>query len=257
MTTREAPTATAERPRCAADSATASVASPARGLLGKAAHHARQRGVLGMSALAARRLHSRWLEWRLGIHTRGSIDASQLGATGVCFGYQPVDYHSFMTAMRHVDAGPDDVFADYGCGMGRAVVLAARHRLRRVFGVELSPELCEIARENLRRASPRLKTAAEIHCADATRFVTPDDLTLLMMFNPFSADVMQAAMERVRESLARRPRRLQIIYVLPKTDHDALAELPWLDDGRPVRTHNHDWERLTIYENTRHRGAQR
>ena len=68
---------------------------------GKLSHHARTRGLLGLGGLAARRLHARWLERRLGIRTCGSIHADQLGSTGRRFGYQPIDYHSFFAAHQH------------------------------------------------------------------------------------------------------------------------------------------------------------
>jgi SAM-dependent methyltransferase len=210
----------------------------------------RLRGPWGSAKRIVRRLQEARLERSLGVQTQGSIHAEMLGSTGMRFGYQPIDYHSFATAMTRIDVSPDDVFADYGCGMGRAVVLAARYPVRRVFGIELSSELVEIARNNVRRAMPKLRVNdVEIIQADATDFVTPDDLSLLFMYNPFAADVLDAAMERVRESLERRPRRLQVIYALPKMDRDALQATDWLRRVRDVQTDNAIWERITIYEN--------
>jgi len=52
-----------------------------------------------------------------------------------------------------LDASPLDprhtTFVDLGAGMGRVVLLAARRPFRAVIGVEISPALVEIARENL------------------------------------------------------------------------------------------------------------
>ncbi|MCA9178114.1 MAG: class I SAM-dependent methyltransferase [Planctomycetales bacterium] len=231
-------------------------ASP-RGTLERLAENLRRRGVLGTGRRVLRRLQSAVMERWLGIHTRGSIHANQLGSTGVRYGYQPIDYQSFYAAMRAIEWRESDVFADYGCGLGRAVILAARYPLRRVIGVELSESLCAAARENVRRARRRLRCpSVEIVCADATTYVTPDDLSLLFMYNPFGADVLDAAMEQVRRSLERRPRRLQVIYAIPNTDADGLASADWLTQTREVSTENIAWERVSIYENCRHRAGE-
>src|SRR5690242_19688945 len=40
------------------------------------------------------------------------------------------------------EVGPDDVFLDFGCGMGRIIIVAGmKYQFRRVIGVEISPEL--------------------------------------------------------------------------------------------------------------------
>jgi hypothetical protein len=43
----------------------------------------------------------------------------------------------------------NEVFVDYGAGLGRAVILAAMLPFKRVIGVELSPVLAERAREHV------------------------------------------------------------------------------------------------------------
>lgn len=223
-----------------------------QGLWRRAICNLRDRGVGGTLRRLSRRCHGWWLERRLGIRTEGSIHADLLGSEGVRFGYQPIDFHSFNIALSKLKIASTDVFADYGCGMGRAVVLAARKPFRRVIGVELSEQLCQIAERNVASAQRRGKLQAseiEIVCADATRFKTPDDLTVLFLYNPFGENVLAEAMERVRESLVRRPRKLQIIYALPKCDSDALASLTWLRRQSEVVTENSSWERMSIYTN--------
>src|SRR6516225_8353137 len=42
-------------------------------------------------------------------------------------------------------------FVDIGCGKGRALMVASAFPFRRLVGVEISPELCEIARANTAR----------------------------------------------------------------------------------------------------------
>jgi cyclopropane fatty-acyl-phospholipid synthase-like methyltransferase len=56
-------------------------------------------------------------------------------------GYQmcaSTDYRSFRRVMRHIGVREQDVFLDYGSGLGRVLLMAAQYPFRRVLGVELS-----------------------------------------------------------------------------------------------------------------------
>ena len=117
----------------------------------------------------------------------------------------------------------DAVLVDFGCGLGRALLFASQLPLRRIIGVELSPTLCAMARQNIdglyRRNS---KTAPEwsVVNADARAFNIPDDATVFYFFNPFDAVVLDATIERILASVARAPRACTIIYA--KTVHSAV-----------------------------------
>lgn len=198
----------------------------------------------------ARAVNARYREWRLGICTRGSIAPAELDADDASYGYQPIPYTSFDEAMLHVPFNAErDVFIDYGCGMGRAVVLAALHPFCRVIGVERSPELCEIAEQNVRRAAPRLCCSdVRVVNDDAREFDVPDDASVIFMFNPFDEPILKTVLGRIRQSHQRVPRRITFIYGLPKCRRDALLEIPWLRLVREIKTIDADWQRLAIYE---------
>lgn len=216
-----------------------------------------RQGVAGALERAVHVTRNAWRERWLGISTAGSIPNAALGGgNSLCYGYQPIEYGAFEAALQHVEWGPDDVFADYGSGMGRAVILAATRPLSRVIGVERSAALCDLARDNLRRAVRHLACRrVEIVCADATEYLPPDTLSLLFLYNPFAGDVLRAAMEQVRRSLARSPRRLQVIYALPAADQDLLSTLPWLRLKAQVRTNNDEWVRILVYEHSPQEGS--
>ena len=104
------------------------------------------------------RLYEAFHERRLGIRSAGVLSPTELG-----FGdpdlqeYMPVTYRNFRFIMARVAIDPlRDVFLDLGCGMGRAVVLAATRPFRQVVGVEIVPSLAQIARENVARAANML-----------------------------------------------------------------------------------------------------
>lgn len=57
----------------------------------------------------------------------------------------------FRALMASLSAPVDELtFVDLGAGKGRAMLLASELPFRRIVGVEFSPELCDVARRNLR-----------------------------------------------------------------------------------------------------------
>ncbi|MBI4235785.1 MAG: hypothetical protein HY688_00300, partial [Chloroflexi bacterium] len=63
--------------------------------------------------------------------------------------------------------------------------------------------------------------------SDVLDYTIPDDLTVAFFFNPFSGATFATVMDNIRDSLARRPRDLRIIYVNP-TMHGALIQRGFL-----------------------------
>ena len=119
---------------------------------------------------------------------------------------------------------PDDVFVEFGCGKGRILIDAARrYRFARVIGVELSEELSGIARELIAKERRLRCPDVRVENVDATTFEIPDDMTHAYMFNPFMGETFRQVLQNVAESLDRRPRRFQLIYVNPENHDDVMA----------------------------------
>ncbi|MEA2719039.1 MAG: hypothetical protein QOJ39_903 [Candidatus Eremiobacteraeota bacterium] len=109
----------------------------------------------------------------------------------------------------------DATFVDLGAGMGRVVMLAARRPFRAVIGVEISPALVEIARENLAslRDPERIVRDVKIVRADAAEYVFPRGDLVLFLYNPFRGPVMEAVLERLRT--AGEQREVVLLYHTP------------------------------------------
>lgn len=116
-----------------------------------------------------------------------------------------------------------DVFVEFGCGKGRIVLEAARrYPFRRVVGVELSPELSDVARGLIARERNRLRCRdVEIETADATEFAVPDDMTHAYLYNPFNGPTFAKVCANIVASLDRAPRSVRVIYVNP-VEHTTL-----------------------------------
>jgi SAM-dependent methyltransferase len=160
------------------------------------------------------RVSGRVLDWGLGIETRGYLQPQQLGNQDPdAHAYTPTSYLYAWKLLRLAQFVPhQDAFLEYGCGLGRVLVLASRYAYAHVIGVEASAQLCERARRNLQRARARQRCGSvAVVEADARDFPVPDNATILYFYNPFRGDTMRKVMANVAESYQRRPRPLQLL----------------------------------------------
>jgi SAM-dependent methyltransferase len=208
----------------------------------------RDHGLLAAGRRGWWRAHERVREWKLGIRTMGSIDAMALNSGAGNFGYQPISYKAFDLALNSIQYDANDVFVDLGCGMGRAVILAGLRAMRRVIGVEISAKLCALARRNVENAQAHLRAAVvEIVEADAREYHLPDNSTILLLFNPFDEPILRQVLENVHQSLAQAPRTLTVVYAIPRSRRDLLAEVPWLQLKEVLPITDEAWLHLGVY----------
>lgn len=102
---------------------------------------------------------------------------------------------------------------DLGAGMGRVVLHAARRPFRQIIGVEISPALLEVAREN-RRAyrGPLACRDLRLVRADAARFKFPRGDLVIFLYNPFGAAVLGPILDRLADESER---EVVIVYHTP------------------------------------------
>lgn len=173
------------------------------------------------------------LERRAGIRTMGRYTPEELGFSPEHrVRYEPANWLTLWRLLRRDDVGPQDVFVDFGCGMGRILYQAAvRYPFRRVEGVELSERLAAVARDNVERTRPKLVCKdIRVVASDALAYDIPDDVSVAFFFNPFKGPIFESVVERLVASVERHPRRLRVIYQNP------IEERMLLEAGfRPVR----------------------
>ena len=165
----------------------------------------------------------------------GELDPEALGPSieyATHYDATPPDDFERLIAVTTI-APEGAAFVDLGCGLGRVVLLAARLPFRQVVGVEFSPALCEVARENVQRfgAANRRCRDARIVCTDARDYRLPRGAAIVYLFNPFVGPVFAAVVER----LAQHDGDLNLIYHTPLErklldEHPAfeiVADRPW------------------------------
>jgi 16S rRNA A1518/A1519 N6-dimethyltransferase RsmA/KsgA/DIM1 with predicted DNA glycosylase/AP lyase activity len=143
--------------------------------------------------------------------------------------------------LRSMQIPEGSVALDLGVGMGIAA-LTLSHHFSWVIGVDLSPELIAIAERNITKMQV---SNIELHCADARTFTQGlNRVTHVYMFNPFPEAVMGLVVENLRKSLARRPRRLTIIYKNPVC-HKTIVAAGFAHKGTIHPRHSHAF---AVYE---------
>jgi len=146
----------------------------------------------------------------------GDLDPEAIGPSIVhATHYEPTPVGDLDALLAHVPfAFEQATFVDVGSGMGRAVLLAARHPFRQVVGVEISPALHAIARDNIARAPQDERRCRDVRLvrADAAAYRFPRGDLVAYLYNPFDAEVLAA----VLDTLAASDRRnLALLYHTP------------------------------------------
>jgi len=83
-------------------------------------------------------------------------------------------------------------------------MLAARRPYTSVIGVEISPALAQIARENVEAAKDARRVARDVRIvrADAARYAFPRGDLVAYLYNPFHGPVMEATLRALRAASA-------------------------------------------------------
>lgn len=209
-----------------------------------------RKGLWNTLKLAPYFARERFWEWYLDIETASYIEWDRSQPPSDRVPYAPLSFECLWTMFRSTAIEPGkDVFLDYGCGKGRVISVAATYPFRQVIGVEVLPELVEVARSNIRRARRRLRCEdVSVVVADATTYEVPTDVTVIYLFNPFTGDVLLAVQQQIYQSLLKQPRHLILFYMNPATDPDTFAELPWLEKRAELPTGAWDGVRFVAYE---------
>ena len=119
----------------------------------------------------------------------------------------------------------DYTFIDFGAGKGRAMLVASEFSFRQVIGIELNPEIADIAQNNLEiwqkdhAADDTAPAIAPIflHQQDALAFDLPHTPTLAFLYHPFEAPVLKALLRRIETQFAKLPKNkppaFDLLYV--------------------------------------------
>jgi len=171
-----------------------------------------------------RRIYAGWtrrhpFDLRFGIDTSGSVPAEvcapgmgkQISPYG---GSQPSIIRGVLQSLPDLERY---AFVDVGCGKGRPLIVASEFPFKRVRGVELSPALAAIARDNAAAVAGRGvgSVPIEIEVGDATAADPPADCVVYFLYHPFGRDLVHAFVTNVTRHLGGGLRHGFIVYYNP------------------------------------------
>ena len=136
--------------------------------------------------------------------------------------YQPTDPALFREMMSALPIQFDKfTFIDIGSGKGRTLLMASEYPFQKIIGVELLPELHQVAQENLRlyQSESQKCFALESVCGNATTFPFPAEPLVLYLFNPLPESGLRQMLANLDRSLTANPRPAYVLYYNPLLEH--------------------------------------
>ncbi|MEJ7588402.1 MAG: class I SAM-dependent methyltransferase [Ferruginibacter sp.] len=159
-------------------------------------------------------------EKKYGIRTTGSDELKKIKAAGVDIShatlYMPANYLLLEEIFSKLPVKPLDHFLDIGCGMGRALCVAAYNGFNNVTGIDFSTEFCSRAEENLKETKKKFPLLNySVINNDAAIISIPADTDCIFFFNPFDEFIMKRVAVNILTSYKKNPREIFILYLNP------------------------------------------
>jgi SAM-dependent methyltransferase len=181
----------------------------------------RELGVWQTCALLLGTLDDRWLrsfDRRYRVRTSGFI---QLDTTSFnrerlrdATQYGPTNGWAVRRILKQLKLSRELKFCDVGSGLGRICILAAEYGFSKVTGVELAPELCVAARENIAgcRLPAEQRARIQILQMDAFDYCATTDDDVFFMFRPFSGEFLGVVLDKLAARAKEKAKPLTLIY---------------------------------------------
>lgn len=161
-------------------------------------------------------------DWRHGVETimPHELDSRDIAASSFADGvqYQGANPKLVQTLLQALPpAARQAEFVDFGCGKGRALLLAAEQGFEKLTGIEFSANLAETARQNLARSRHfNRQVQHEVVTQDVADYAIPASPAVLFFYNPFGGETLRRVVSNIRRRLAANPKDLWVVYVNPK-----------------------------------------
>jgi len=109
----------------------------------------------------------------------------------------------------------ESTFIDFGSGKGAGLVYASAYHFKKLIGVEISQQLCDIAGQNMKIFTSRSKHKIdyEVVHTDAGEYQIPPESDCFYFFNPFDATILEQVIKNILASLEKKSRKILIIYI--------------------------------------------
>lgn len=172
----------------------------------------------------------------------------------------PYEATTYTVLDRLIESGliqGSDCLLDYGCGKGRVPLYVAHQTGCRAIGIEYVDVFYKKALSNLsgyRKFFPDRPSEIQIVETNASLYRVPADVNRIFFFNPFSVEILTAALERILASCYEAPRQVFLFFYYPQdaymaflNAHDRLSFYDEID-CTDLFSEKDDRNRIMIFE---------
>ena len=156
--------------------------------------------------------------------------------------YTPVPVSTLRAILQQLTMDySETTFIDYGCGKGRAMLVAGEFSFKAIVGIEFATNLIQQTQENVNSARQQRKQRVrwDIYPGDARNYLPPQGNCLFFLYAPFYGHVLDTVLENIRQAC-----RIQVEgAVLCFVDDEGRSLLPHVVDT--VSQWN-DWQRIVL-----------
>ena len=157
-----------------------------------------------------------WLEAHYGVDLIATVPADQINGGSPASTASGPSRQMGLTDVMMQFANSGKRFLDIGCGKGGAMVIANQFNVGAVDGLEISPNLCDIACRNL----DLLGLPGRIINQSASEFDGYGNYDILYMYDPFRGELFGKVMSRIEGCIGDKP--VILIYANPYHHKDVI-----------------------------------
>lgn len=150
----------------------------------------------------------------LQIRTTGRDDSH---ADQYRYPYEPTPYPVLERLANSGYIRKGNTLLDYGCGKGRVEFFLSWQTRCRSIGIEYDERIYEKAVENQNMSS--VSGRVTFQAVDAGEFPVPESVDRIYFFNPFSLEILQKVISRIRDSYYEAPREILLFFYYPSDEY--------------------------------------
>jgi len=133
--------------------------------------------------------------------------------------YGPSNYQEIKNIFKQYPFSKKDHLIDYGCGLGRVMIIAALYSCKNITGIEINKDIYDNAAKNIKSFQKRfkkLRVRFHLHHIDASDYVIDDDINKFFFYDPFHLKIFIKLIYSIEQSLARNDRTITLFFYRPE-----------------------------------------
>jgi SAM-dependent methyltransferase len=195
-------------------------------------------GMVGFVRECYYRFFDNLYEKYFNVNTKGYVSINDLGISNPeSVDYSPVHYKHIFNMLKKLRIETiNSTLLDYGCGKGRAIIIAAAFQYKKIIGVEIS-DLIHVAKNNIDKGKHRKTDNIELKHCDATAYNVPAEVNVIYFFNPFRGAILESVTRNIYSSFMDTPRKIYIIFFNNGNFDIVIAQQDWISKIDQLELH--------------------